>query len=373
MVAVVGARLRSARSSAYARRPVAVGRGATNVRGPTTRVYAIAGNGVGGSAASDADAGVAAAPAPAPAALEEDEVDIGDGSNGSGDERGGGNGGGKGGGSGGGDDRNDGESTGDGGGGGGEVLLTLAQADVLRKGSRLPVDFLEAARCGALRRDSLVSFLSLQAKLGSLAWMLHRFGFIRDRLVYDDRFLFKMGVEVLIDSGCATFAEVQKRAEAFWDEIEFYASDMVVGCVLDCVLVTLLAPAAAVWGGERAKQMMSDSALKRFFASLPSAAAARGAFTAQQRFASFLVTGAQYTAAGFVAGIVGQTLANSAILVRRQLMGESTSSEDMKTQPVLKSAMVWAIFMGISSNPRYQTVYLVERMVRSHKFYCEST
>ena len=44
-------------------------------------------------------------------------------------------------------------------------------------------------------------------------------------------------------------------------------------------------------------------------------------------------------------------------------MGESTSTEDMKTQPVLKSAMVWAIFMGISSNPRYQTVYLVERMV----------
>lgn len=39
-------------------------------------------------------------------------------------------------------------------------------------------------------------------------------------------------------------AEVRKRGPEFWDEFEFYLSDLVVGCVLDVVLVSLMAPVA---------------------------------------------------------------------------------------------------------------------------------
>ena len=49
-----------------------------------------------------------------------------------------------------------------------------------------------------------------------------------------------------MSAGCATVAEVRKRGDAFWDEFEFYLSDLVVGCVLDCVLVGLLAPSAVL-------------------------------------------------------------------------------------------------------------------------------
>lgn len=45
-------------------------------------------------------------------------------------------------------------------------------------------------------------------------------------------------------SGCATLAEVRKRGKDFWSEFEFYLSDLIVGCVLDCVLVGLMAPTA---------------------------------------------------------------------------------------------------------------------------------
>lgn len=38
-----------------------------------------------------------------------------------------------------------------------------------------------------------------------------------------------MGTEIFIDTGCATFAEVRKRAEEFWGEFEFYISDMLIG------------------------------------------------------------------------------------------------------------------------------------------------
>lgn len=45
-------------------------------------------------------------------------------------------------------------------------------------------------------------------------------------------------------------AELRKRGDEFWDEFEFYLSDLLVGLVLDVVLVTLLAP-VAVAGRER--------------------------------------------------------------------------------------------------------------------------
>ena len=39
---------------------------------------------------------------------------------------------------------------------------------------------------------------------------------------------------------------MRKRGAEFWQEFEFYLSDLVVGCVLDVVLVGLMAPAAAL-------------------------------------------------------------------------------------------------------------------------------
>jgi hypothetical protein len=58
--------------------------------------------------------------------------------------------------------------------------------------------------------------------------------------------------EVAIDTGCATVAEVRKRGDDFWDEFDFYLSDLIVGCVLDVVLVTLLAPVAVIGARSRA-------------------------------------------------------------------------------------------------------------------------
>lgn len=48
--------------------------------------------------------------------------------------------------------------------------------------------------------------------------------------------------QVLIDSCCATFAEVNKRGKDFWAEFELYAADLLVGVVVDIALVGMLAP-----------------------------------------------------------------------------------------------------------------------------------
>ena len=49
-------------------------------------------------------------------------------------------------------------------------------------------------------------------------------------------------VQVVIDSCCATIAEVQKRGKDFWAEFELYAADLLVGLVVDIALVGMLAP-----------------------------------------------------------------------------------------------------------------------------------
>lgn len=49
-------------------------------------------------------------------------------------------------------------------------------------------------------------------------------------------------LQITIDSGCATFAEVQKRGKDFWNEFELYLSDLGVGIALDIALVGMLAP-----------------------------------------------------------------------------------------------------------------------------------
>ena len=53
-------------------------------------------------------------------------------------------------------------------------------------------------------------------------------------------------MQVVIDSCCATFAEVQKRGKDFWAEFELYAADLLVGVVVDIALVGMLAPYARI-------------------------------------------------------------------------------------------------------------------------------
>ncbi|KAJ8572854.1 hypothetical protein K7X08_009365 [Anisodus acutangulus] len=52
---------------------------------------------------------------------------------------------------------------------------------------------------------------------------------------------------IIIDTTCATFAEVQKRGKDFWAEFELYAADMLVGVAVNVALVGLLAPYARIW------------------------------------------------------------------------------------------------------------------------------
>jgi len=201
---------------------------------------------------------------------------------------------------------------------------------------------------------------------------------VRARLLRDPRYLFKVAAEVAIDSGCATVAEVRKRGPEFWDEFEFYLSDLVVGCVLDVVLVTLMAPTAALGRpSARPSGFLSTRAprLASALARVPSAvleASPPGGprYTPAARAACLGVKFGEYSLAGMACGAAGQALANGLMGLKRSLAASAAASAGappphpgLTPPPVGLTALTWGAFMGLSSNVRYQIVYGLERGV----------
>eukprot|EP00210_Caulerpa_lentillifera_P003545 g3381.t1 len=244
-------------------------------------------------------------------------------------------------------------------------LLNLAEAEALanEKGCDLPQDFIKAASSSGIRAATLHKYLSLQS-LWSIGILVRTLPWFRDRLIADSSFLFKVFTEIIIDSGCATLAEVRKRGADFFDEFEFYLSDMIVGLVLDIALVSLLAPVAVV-GAKPASA--TKTGLSKYIAKLPSAmfeANLKGVreYTLSQRIVSFFYKGLLYSVVGSGCGLVGQGMANSLMHMRRHMAGGATA-DDVAVPPLIKTALVWGLFMGVSSNTRYQIVVGLERLV----------
>lgn len=69
----------------------------------------------------------------------------------------------------------------------------------------------------------------------------------------------------------------------------------------------------------------------------------------------------EYSLAGMACGLIGQGIANSAMMARRA--GSPDGEFAVDPPPLLKTALVWGLFMGASSNLRYQAVFGLERLV----------
>lgn len=75
-------------------------------------------------------------------------------------------------------------------------------------------------------------------------------------------------MQIIIDSTCATVAEVQKRGKDFWNEFELYAADLVVGTVVNVALVGMLAPYARIGRPSISKGLLGR--MQQAYAALPS-------------------------------------------------------------------------------------------------------
>ncbi|KAL2502962.1 protein RETICULATA [Forsythia ovata] len=258
---------------------------------------------------------------------------------------GGGGGGGDGGGNEGGDDKEE-----------EELGPILKFEEVVReteaRGATLPVDMLEAAKSVGIRKVLLLRYLDLQCAM------------LRNRMLADPSFLFKIGTEIVIDSCCATFAEVKKRGKDFWAEFELYTADLLVGVVVNVALVGMLAPYARI-GQPRVSQGFLGRMLSAY-AALPSsvfeAERPGWTFTVNQRIATYFYKGVLYGLIGFGCGIIGQGIANLIMTAKRSI---KKSEDDIPVPPLVKSAALWGVFLAVSSNTRYQIINGLERLVEA--------
>ncbi|EES11134.1 hypothetical protein SORBI_3006G152000 [Sorghum bicolor] len=241
-----------------------------------------------------------------------------------------------------------------------DEVLRLAAA----RGVVLPGDMMEAAKDAGIREVLLLRYFDLQAAPWPLGAMIRSFSMLRNRMLADPSFLFKVGTEIVIDSCCATFAEVQKRGKDFWAEFELYAADLLVGVAVDIALVGLLAPYVRI--GKPSASTGLFGRFSRMAGSLPSSvfeAERPGCrFTVQQRIGTYFYKGVLYGSVGFVCGIIGQGIANMIMTAKRSV---KKSDEDIPVPPLVKSAALWGVFLAVSSNTRYQIINGLERVVEA--------
>ncbi|KAH0634676.1 hypothetical protein KY284_037462 [Solanum tuberosum] len=239
--------------------------------------------------------------------------------------------------------------------------------DVMReaeaRGATLPADMIEAAKSVGIRKLLLLRYLDLQGS----AWLgaaMRSSAMLRNRMLADPSFLFKVGTEIVIDTTCATVAEVQKRGKDFWAEFELYAADMLVGVAVNVALVGLLAPYARI--GQPSVSQGFVGRFQRAYGALPSSvfeAERPGCrFTLNQRVAAYFYKGILYGFVGFGCGIIGQGIANMIMTAKRSV---KKSEHDVPVPPLVKSALLWGVFLGVSSNTRLQIVTGLERLVES--------
>ncbi|GAQ90993.1 reticulata-related 1 [Klebsormidium nitens] len=249
----------------------------------------------------------------------------------------------------------------------GRILSTEEVERLLAaEGVQLPEDMAAAAALEGLPEKILHRFLMFQTATGPVGFLFRGVTSVRNRLLADDKFLFKVFTEVAVDTGCATVAEVQKRGDDFWAEFELYMSDLLVGLALDVALVGMLAPVAS-FAAHGAPARGLTAGLSRHLAALPSSmfeAAGRGrSFSVGQRVACYLVKGGQYAVVGTGCGLVGQGIANAIMTLKRRMKPADEHAEQVKVPPLMKSAALWGVFMGVSSNTRYQIINGLERLV----------
>jgi hypothetical protein len=168
------------------------------------------------------------------------------------------------GGGGGGDEGDDGSARGDGDDASvnrNEALFVLAQLG--RKLESLPADLAAAVEGGRVPGEIVRRFVDLEAS-PVFRWLL-QFGGFKERLLADDLFLTKVGIECGVGIFTKTAAEYEKRRENFVKELDFVVADVIMAIVADFMLVWLPAPTVSL----RPPLAVNSGAIAKFFYNCP--------------------------------------------------------------------------------------------------------
>lgn len=215
------------------------------------------------------------------------------------------------------------------------------------------------AEVAALPVAELTAYLEA-TRNGFVRWLAKIWPGWRRRVAADPDFPFKVLMEETVGLGLAASGMIAARGKDILKEIDFAFCDIAVGGTLNFILVYLLTPAVVVGGAAKSGSL---ARLGKLTAQLPANVFTAGGYSIGQRLASFFYKGALFAVCGFAGSLVGTSLSQVLVLVRRAVSSKDGETVEKPLPNVAVNSAAWAGFMFLSSNPRYQTVAGLERVL----------
>ena len=252
-------------------------------------------------------------------------------------------------------------------------MVTAIEGCGVRKARSLesiPKDIAASIDAGKLPGMIVKRYLELE-KSGVFRWLL-QFGGFKERLLADDLFLTKVGIECGVGIFTKSAAELEKRRENFTKELDFVFADVIMAIIADFMLVWLPAPTVSL----RAPVAVSAGRVAKFFAGCPDnafqVALAGTSYSFLQRIGAMLRNGAKLFAVGSGASLVGTGVTNVLLNARKAIDKEFAVQAD-EDLPILSTSVAYGVYMSVSSNLRYQVLAgiieqrMLEPLLHQHK------
>lgn len=229
-----------------------------------------------------------------------------------------------------------------------------------RRKDALPQDLQKGLDLGLVSPEVLQNFFDLE-QYPLISELTHRFQGFRERLLADPKFLNRLAIEELISMTTTLVAQYEKRKENFFLELDYVITDTVRGAVVDFFTVWLPAPTLSFLSFSD-EMGMSDSmdSIKGLLGSIPDNAFQKSPvgknWNLTHRLASVLFGGLKLAGVGFVSSIGAVASSNMLYSFRKFLNPSLVTDQKIKRSPILKTAVVYSSFLGISANIRYQII-----------------
>jgi len=224
------------------------------------------------------------------------------------------------------------------------VSSALAESGL--QSDSIPEDVLEALRAGRIGSAELSNWKNV---LGNpLLRVLALSSYFRDRLLAEPRLATVLGIEIALGGISNLAAEKASRGERFAKEIDFVVANLALIITTNIALVLALCPVAPIGLPPAAGTFAAWSA------KMPGYFLQKGDFTAAQRATCFFSKAVQFAFVGTFTSAIGQ--ASTIGLVKARSKMDPENAPDVVLAPIVPTSTAFAIFMGASSNTRYQVV-----------------
>ncbi|KAK7311177.1 hypothetical protein RJT34_09142 [Clitoria ternatea] len=229
-----------------------------------------------------------------------------------------------------------------------------------RRRDALPQDLQKGIDLGLVSPEVLQNFFDLE-QYPLISELTHRFQGFRERLLADPKFLHRLAIEEAISITTTLLAQYEKRKENFFQELDYVITDTVRGSVVDFFTVWLPAPTLSFlsYADEMNAPDNIDS-LMGLLGSIPDNAFQKNPagtnWNLNHRVASVVFGGLKLASVGFISSIGAVASSNSLYAFRKFLNPAVVTEQRIIRSPILKTAAVYACFLGISANLRYQII-----------------